>query len=186
MFEDGDQDARIVLFTAELLSKAGRKADAEVHLWRVFTKDPGLELYMRLRGFGGEVARERVVTFLEDRLASRQRIRWHNPADLLLRIWMHEKIYDAAWATVRKHGASMALKEELAGECEATHPREALEVYAERVDQLASTGGASAYEQAAKLVARMTRLRGKAEQVAYLLALKERFARKRNFIRLLE
>ena len=104
MFEDGDQDARLVLFTAELLSKAGRKEDAETHLWRVFTKDPGLELYMRLRGFGGEVARERVVTFLEDRLASRQRIRWHNPADLLLRIWMHEKIYDAAWATVRKNG----------------------------------------------------------------------------------
>jgi hypothetical protein len=36
-----------------------------------------------------------------------------------------------------------------------------------------------------KLVARMARLRSKAEQVAHVLALKERFGRKRNFMKLL-
>jgi hypothetical protein len=36
-----------------------------------------------------------------------------------------------------------------------------------------------------KLVARIARLRSKAEQVAHVLALKERFSRKRNFMKLL-
>ena len=186
MFEDGRQDVGLVIFTAELLSKAGRTPDAEAHLWRLFKKEPTLELYKRLCEIGGMTAREQALSFLEGKQASGPRSSWHSPVDLLVHIWIHEKMFDAAWTAVRKHGASIALKEELAGECEATHPREALEVYAERVDQLATTGGALAYEQAAQLIARMTKLRRKAEQAAYVLALKERFGRKRNFIKLLE
>jgi uncharacterized Zn finger protein len=186
MFEDGRQDVGLVVLAAELLSKAGRKPDAEAHLWRLFKKEPTLELYTRLCDIGGEAAREQALSFLEGKQSSGARTLWNNPTELLIRIWMHEKMFDAAWAAVRKHGASMTLKEELANECESTHLREALEVYAERVDQLASAGGASAYAEAAELIARMTRLRGKAEQVAYVLALKERFGRKRNFIKLLE
>jgi tetratricopeptide (TPR) repeat protein len=185
MFEDGRPDERLVLFTAELLSKAGRKDDAQACLQRAFEKAPSLDLYTRLRKLGGEAARERVVTFLEDKQIRGEQIRWHNPADLLIRVWIHEKMFDAAWAVVRKHGASTALKEALARDSEATRPSEAIEVYAERVDQLANAGGASAYAEAAKLVARMATLRGKAEQVAYVLALKERFGRRRNFVKLL-
>jgi uncharacterized Zn finger protein len=184
VFEDGPPDERLVLLAAELLSKAGRKGDAEACLQRAFDKAPSLELYLRLRNFGGEAARERVVISLEARQASGEKIRWHNPADLLIRICMHEKMFDAAWAAVRKYGASVALKEKLAGESEATHPGEALEVYAERVEHLVSSG--SGYEEAAKLVARMATLRGKGEQVAYVLSLKVRFGRRRNFMKLLE
>ena len=79
----------------------------------------------------------------------------------------------------------MTLKEELARASEATQPKEALEVYAQRVDQLAGVGGASAYAEAAKLVARMAKLRSSGEHAAYVLALKERFGRKRNFMKLL-
>ena len=99
---------------------------------------------------------------------------------------MQEKMFDAAWAVVRKHGASMALKQELAGASEATQPNEALEVYVQRVDQLANAGGASAYAEAAKLVARMAKLRSRGEHVAYVLELKQRFGRRRNFMKLLE
>jgi hypothetical protein len=99
---------------------------------------------------------------------------------------MQERMFDAAWTAVRKHGASRALKDELAGASEATHPREALEVYAAQVEQLANNGGSHAYEQAAKLVARMATLRARGEQVNYVLGLKVRFGRRRNFIKLLE
>ncbi len=183
VFEDGPPDERLVLLAAELLSKAGRKGDAEACLQRAFERAPSLELYVRLRKFGGGPAREHVVRSLEARQARGEKIRWHNSADLLIRIWMHEKMFDAAWATVRKYGASVALKEKLAGESEATHPGEALEVYAERVEQLVSSG--SSYEEAAKLVARMATLRGEGEQVAYVLSLKVRFGRRRNFMKLL-
>jgi uncharacterized Zn finger protein len=186
LFEDQRPDERLVLFTAELPSKAGRRQDAEACLQRAFEKAPSFELYTRLRKLGGKAARERIVKFLEASQIRGERIRWHNPSDLLIRIWVREKMFDAAWAVVRKHGASMALKEELAGDSEATHPSEALEVYAQRVDEFANAGGASAYATAAKLVARMAKLRSRGEHVAYVLALKERFGRRRNLMKLLE
>lgn len=182
VFEDGRPDQRLVLLVVELLSKAGRKGDAEAHLQRAFEKEPSLELYKRLCNLGGEAVRQRAVKFLDE--AGGKKIRWHNPSDLLVRIWMHEKMFEAAWATVRKHGASMVLKEELAGASDATHPAEALEVYTSRVEHLVSSGGG--YEEAAKLVARMATLRGRGEQVAYVLSLKVRFGRRRNFMKLLE
>jgi len=186
MFEDGQPDVGLAMLAAELLAKAGRTADAEAHLWRLFQKHPSLDLYTRLCSLGGEVARERAMSFLEDKLSSGKRIGWVSPADLLIRIWMQEKMFDAAWTAVHKHGASMGLKDELAGKCEATHPREVLEVYTQRVDQLVNAGGGLSYEQAAKLVARMAKLRARSEQVAYVFGLKQRFGRRRNFIQLLE
>jgi uncharacterized Zn finger protein len=186
IFEDARPDERLVLFVVELLSKAGRKADAEAHLQRAFEKMPTLELYKRLRKFGGDAARERAVKLLEARQGRRERPGWLDPDHLLIRIWMHEKMFDAAWAAVRKLGASAGfLKDELATASESTHPREAVEVYAEQVERLAVAGSASAYAEAAKLVARMAKLRSRTEQVTYVLELKVRHGRKRNFMKLL-
>ena len=110
---------------------------------------------------------------------------WGHPADLLIGVLMHEKDFGAAWAVIRTHGASIGVKEALARASEATHPREALEVYAERVEQLANSGGNPAYAEGAKLIGRMAALRSAAEQAAYVAALKERHGRKRNFMKLL-
>ena len=172
-----------MLFTVGLLSKAGRKKDAEARLQQAFEKAPSFELYARLRELGGETAREYAVKSLEARLG--ERTPGHLPAELLLRILTHEKMFDAAWATVRKHGASVGSRDALARASESTHPREALEVYAERVDQLAKAGSNPAYSEAATLIARMAALRSAAEQAAYVAALKVRFRLKRNFMKLL-
>ncbi len=85
----------------------------------------------------------------------------------------------------RAHGASRGGREALARASEATHPGEALETYAARVEELAGGGGNPAYAEAAKLVARMAGLRNAAEQAAYVTALKARHGRKRNFMKLL-
>lgn len=42
------------------------------------------------------------------------------------------------------------------------------------------------YEEAAKLIARMGKLRDAAEQAAYLAEIKDRHRRKRNFMKLLK
>jgi tetratricopeptide (TPR) repeat protein len=186
VFEDEWPDERLVLFTVKLLSKAGRKPNAEAHLWRAFEKAPSLELYAWLRKLGGKGARERVVKHLEARIAKEARTRWGGPADLLIRILMQEKMFEAAWAGVRKYGASTGVKDALAQASETKFPREALAAYAEHVEELASAGGNPAYERAVGLVARMAGLRKAAEQSAYVAALKERFHRKRNFMKLLE
>jgi hypothetical protein len=185
LFEDERPDERLVAFAAAPLMKAGRSKDAEAHLWRAFEKAPSFEPYKQIRQLGGETARDRALEFLEARLASEKCTLWHFPADLLISIMMHEKIFDQAWAAARKHRTSAGLKEKLAQASEATHPREAIETYAKRVDQLANSGGNRAYGEAAALVARMAALRDSADQAAYVAALKARFGRKRNFIKLL-
>lgn len=185
VFEDEPPDKRLVFFAVDLLLKHGKKSDAAAHLWRAFEKAPGFDFYIRLRKLFGKAARDRAIEFLEARLATQAPVRWYSPADLLVRILMHEKAFDAAWATVRKHGVAGVVREALARASEATHPREALEVYAERVDQLARVGGNPAYAEATALVARMAALRPPSEQAAYVAVLKAHFARKRNFMKLL-
>jgi hypothetical protein len=99
---------------------------------------------------------------------------------------MHEGQFETAWAMTRKYRVSRTVKERLARASEADCPREALDVYSQRVDELANGGGNRAYEEAAGFVARMGRLRAPAEQTAYVATLKERFGRRRNFMKLLE
>jgi uncharacterized Zn finger protein len=185
LFEDDRPYEPLVVLTADLLTKLGRSEDAVAHLWRSFEKLPSLDLYKRVRQLAGEDGRDRALKFLEAWLGRDERTRWHYPADLLVSILTHEKMFDQAWAVLRKHGASNGLKEKLAQASEATHPREALETYAERVDQLVNAGGNRAYAEAAALVGRMAALRDGADQAAYLAALKARFRRKRNFMMLL-
>ena len=81
--------------------------------------------------------------------------------------------------------AAMAMLLSILNFVRRRHPREAVEVYAEQVERLAVAGSASAYAEAAKLVARMAKLRSRTEQVTYVLELKVRHGRKRNFMKLL-
>jgi uncharacterized Zn finger protein len=184
VFEDDRPDERLIFFAVDLLTTAGRDADAEAHLWRAFEKAPSFGLYQRLCKTG-TAARDGVIERLQSRLAREKPSAWHYPADLLISILIEEKQFDLAWAKTRAHGASEGLKEKLAQVSEATHPREALKIYAERVNQLAQFGGNGAYAEAATLIGRMAGLRGASEHAAYLADVKDRFGRKRNFMKLL-
>jgi uncharacterized Zn finger protein len=184
-FEDGPSDARLVLFAADLLVKADRGAEAEVLLRRTFERAPDFNVYLRWRHAGGEAALGQALAVIERCAAAETGLSFGHPADLAVKILMHEKRFDMAWMMTRKHRVSLAVKERLARESEADHPREALEVYARRVDELANAGGNRAYEEAAGLIARMGALRAGAEQAAYVATLKERFGRRRNFVKLL-
>ncbi len=185
VFESEQPDERLVFFAVDLLLGAGRKADAGAHLWQVFEKKPSLELYKRLGKSGGKPARERAIAQLKERLAKDKRTSWGLPADLLIRVLMEEKSFEAAWAVVREYGASKELKGSLAKASETAHPDDALKVYAERVEDLVKAGGNPGYEQARGLITRMAALRSAGEQTAYVADLKERFRRKRNFIKLM-
>jgi uncharacterized Zn finger protein len=187
IFEDEGPDDDLALFVADLLSRKGRQEEAAAHLWRLFEKSPSLDVYQRLVKLAGPGARERAVGFLEAQSASgkrgaRDRWSWNGPQEVLVEILIHEKAFDRAWAAVRKHGASMGAQEDLADASKKSHPREALGVYAARVEEHV-TGGR--YEEAVKLVARMGKLRDTAEQAAYVADIKDRHRRKRNFMKLL-
>ncbi|MGO4831378.1 hypothetical protein AB4144_03635 [Rhizobiaceae sp. 2RAB30] len=185
VFEDGKPDETLVLYAAGLLSKAGRAADAEAHLWRAFGKAPSMALYHRLAG-SSDGARDRALALLAPLAAREKPAAWGGTAELIVRILAHEKAYDQAWETARKHRLTMGVKLDLARATEATHPGQALEVYADRVRELVDVGSSQgAYEEAVKLIRHMAGLRDEGEQSAYVAALKERFGRKRNFMKLL-
>jgi uncharacterized Zn finger protein len=184
-FEDAPSDARLVLFAANLLMKADRRGEAEAVLKRAFERAPDFNVYLRWREASGEAARDQALALVERQATAQTGLPIGHPADLGVKILIHEKRFDMAWAMTRNHRASRAVKESLARESEADHPREALDVYAERVDELANEGGNRAYEEAAGFVVRMGRLRAPAEQTVYVATLKERFGRRRNFVKLL-
>lgn len=74
-------------------------------------------------------------------------------------------------AGAEDHRTALNLRMTLARASETSHPREAQETYAQRVEELNASGD-RAYEEAAQLVAHMA-------------ALKARFGRRRNFMKLL-
>jgi uncharacterized Zn finger protein len=183
VFEDERTDERLVDFAVKLLIKKKRKQDAEALLWRTFEKSPGFELYGKLRSAGGASVRQRAIAFLEARLASEKPSQWHFPSSLLIEVLMAEKMLAQAWQIASRHGAAGDVMEQLAMASEATHPAQSLAVFARRVEELVNTG--AGYEEAARLIARMGRLRSAAEQAAYVRGLRETYRRKRNFMKLL-
>jgi tetratricopeptide (TPR) repeat protein len=185
VFEDEAADEPLAVFPAELLADAGRKADADAQLWRAFERSPSLDLYHQLRTFCGQKALDRAVSQLELHIRKGEPIRGTAAADLLIDLLMSEGMFGDAWTSVRKYGVSIYRKEELAEATETTHPAEAIEVYAERVEERIQSGGNSAYEEAARLIARMSGLRSDEAQAAYIAEIRARHQRKRNFIRLL-
>jgi tetratricopeptide (TPR) repeat protein len=185
VFEDGRPDEVLAGFAADLLCEMGRAGEAQALLRRTFEKQPSKGVYARLRAVGGEAARDWAIAVLDRRVAEEGLARWHLPADLLIGILLDEAMIDAAWAVALKHPASMSLRMSLVRASEATHPKEALGVYTERVEALVKGGSNDNYAEAADCVKRMAALRGAAEQTAYLAALKQRHGRKRNFMKLL-
>lgn len=182
-FEDGRPDERLTLFAAGLLTKAGRKGDAEKHLWHAFEKAPSQELYDRLLELGGTAARERALAFLEASLdGTGKRSSPFGSSYLFIQLLIKEKMFDAAWSALERHGGDGQLQQALADASRASHPDKALAVYAKLVEEHARLGR---YEEAVQLVERMAGLRNAAEQATYLAALKERHRRKRNFMKLL-
>jgi hypothetical protein len=101
-----------------------------------------------------------------------------------VRILMREKLFDRAWAMTRRHRVSAAVIEHLARESEADHPRGSGRLRAAR-RRARQRGSNHAYEEAAGFVARMGRLRPAAELAGYVANLRERFAPRRNFMKLL-
>ncbi len=181
-FEDDGPDERLLLFTVKLLAKLDRKADAETYLWRAFEKAPSFKVYMELRRNGGEIAVERALAFLQSRADHAKRDPWDGSRNLLVEALLYEKRFEAAWAMVRKFEISLDLKERLVRATETDYRAEALEFYAARIEQLANS---TAYEEATKLVRRMTKLQNATEHAAFVSELKERHKRKRNFMKLL-
>jgi hypothetical protein len=184
-------DARLVVFTARLRRRLGRADEAEALLWAEFKRAPTLELYGLLKE-GASDARAvtvRCVETLRSAVADQPSHGWGGPGDLLVQILSDAGRLDEAWAVVIDSRCTEPVVERLARSSEATHPDQALAVYAQIADRALATVNNAGYEAAIKQIARAARLRcaiGRDdEQAAYIESLATRHKAKRNFIRLL-
>ena len=100
-----------------------------------------------------------------------------------MRVLTAEGSFDRAWQLATERGLDAR---ELARASEASHPREALAVYAAEVRRLVQLGDNANYRSAVELIALMATLRPAEEQAAHVAALREEFHRRRNFITLLD
>ncbi|NJM92505.1 MAG: acyltransferase [Rhodospirillaceae bacterium] len=184
IFEDDEPDHRLVSLAVDLLTKVGRNEDAATHLWRAFEQAPSFDMYTRI-GKLGSAASGRALAVLEARARKPRAGLWGFPADDLVRALIHEKMFDEAWTAVQRHDASEQVREALVEATETTRPRDAIAFYASKVERLVNSGSGNSYDEAAKLIGRLAQLRDPAEHAAYMADIKERFRRRRNFMRLL-
>lgn len=185
LFDDARPDERLVTFLARLLAKGKRANEAVAHLMHAFEKAPSLALYRELRSIGKKAAGDAAIETLRVLINTRSSHAREVRADLLIEIFLEEKLHHEAWAIVRDRGAREGLQERLARASEASHPAEALAVYRSRVEALVRAGGNQGYAGAAALVARMERLEGVKAHGAYVADLRARHKAKRNFMKAL-
>lgn len=191
-FED-ESDQHLVLFACNLLQRSGRNEDANERLWKLFSREPSVELYLRLKSATGDGkakirVRDKAIAALSAQAdESRAQSEWSvfGAAEILVRVLMAEGLLTDAWAAIGKHGCREILMEELAKASEADLPAEALKAYAELVERKVRMGGQGNYSDAHAMIKRMRRLEGAAQHSAYLSDLMSRHRAKRNFIKLL-
>jgi uncharacterized Zn finger protein len=192
-FED-NPDWRLIVFVGELYTRLGRKADAEMLLWREFERSPSIDFYKRMEAMlgCGNPLRDRAVAFLKAQLAqpaSRSSPRWASLPDVLLRLLVHEKLFDDAWDAAGKYSVGKHERMRLAEASEVSHPACAWKVYADHVENLLNLAGRRNYEEACAFIERIGRMRaglGEADaHTAWLDNLALRHKAKRNFMKLL-
>ncbi|MBR1205982.1 MULTISPECIES: SWIM zinc finger domain-containing protein [unclassified Bradyrhizobium] len=191
-FED-EPDQRLVLFTCGLLQRSGRNEDANERLWKLFSREPSVELYLRLKSDAGDcnaqiLVRDKAIAALSVRAGkSGSQSEWSvfGAAEVLVRVLMAEGLLADAWAAADKHGCREILMEELARASETDLPAEALKAYAQLVERKVRLGGQGNYSDAHAMIKRMRRLDGAIQHSAYLADLMTRHKAKRNFIKLL-
>lgn len=186
IFEDGGPDERLLIFTTGLLAKARRTPEAAAMLWRAFEKGPELSLFREFAKLEGPGAVPRAAEVIGAGLQLREPARRSRDGAILVRILQEAGRFDEAWAVAEAATVPKEAKLSLAEASARSHPREAIAVFTDHIEARVLTGGNSGYESAARVVRELADLQSPDEHRAYVAALRKRFERKRNFIKLLD
>ena len=108
----------------------------------------------------------------------------------MVRIFLWEKNFDAAWSEAKTGGCAPDLWLDIAAKREKDHPEDALEAYRAQVEPTLAQRNNDAYRQAIVLLRKvrglLVRLSREAEFGEYLAALRLAHKPKRNFMKLLD
>jgi uncharacterized Zn finger protein len=152
-------------FLAGVLREGDETVRAVELFWEAFDQSPTLAAYRRLLEEAGEDAatwRGRALRRLRAALPAEARPparpSGRAPSDVLVEILAHEGDTDAAWEVATRHGCDERLRLALAREREASHPLDAIEVYAREIFAQIDRKKNPAYRAAVDLLSRVRRL----------------------------
>lgn len=192
-------DARLVEFAATEYHRRGRHDEALDLVWRSFTEQPSLTSYQRLKQSADHTHtwpawRDKALawirhTYIKDR--PRTCYAWvPGGHSLLVEIFLWERDSNAALIEAKAGDCTETLWFALAQACEKDHSADAVEIYQHRLDGIVNRKNNDAYDEAAKLVARvydlMRRIEQEHEFAAWLDAVRVRHKAKRNFMQRLD
>jgi len=197
-------DGRLRTFLAGVHQDQGRHDEALELVWAELSDRPDLDEYRQLKEHADRAGvwpqwRERALALVRERAdaenarrAARAGVAWYDSSgySTLVRILLWERRVEEAWSMAREGGCSESLWFELARKREAEHPGDAIPIYRRRIEAAVSGGSNRGYEDAVRLLSRLSELytragRTPSDFAEYLAALRNMFRRKRNFIKLL-
>lgn len=194
-------DRRLREFLAEEYHRRKRHDDAMALAWAAFTERPSLDEFKQLKAHAKSAKcwphwRDKALTTIREKIAEIRRSgaksSWDPLANhsLLVAIYLSEKDPEAAWQEALTGGCSSELWLTLAEQREQTHPEDALPIYKRHLELTLAQTNNAAYEAGIRLLKRirtvMDRMGQEKSFAGYLASVRADFARKRNFIRLVE
>lgn len=195
----GHRDTRLRQFLAEEYQRAHRGDDAIGLVWQEFAERASLEAFKSLKAYAQKIHswetwREKALAHVRadvEKRSNGSRSAWFKPdRSLLVEIFLWEKDVEAAWAQAKAGGCNESLWFELARRLEKGRPAAAAEIYAARIEPTIGQMGNHSYQEAVRLLQKMRPLftAGKIPHRfdEILAGVRERHARKRNLIRLLD
>lgn len=194
-------DGRLREFLADEYHRRKRHDDAMALAWAAFAEQPSLQEFKQLKAHAKRAQswphwRDKALATIRTRIAE-NRSRTAKPSwgplanhSLLVEIYLSEKDPEAAWQEALTGGCSPELWLALAEQREQTHPEDALPIYKRHLENTLAQTNNAAYEAGIRLLKRirtvMERMGQQESFIAYLASVRADFARKRNFIRLVE
>ncbi|KRT54849.1 DUF6880 family protein [endosymbiont of Ridgeia piscesae] len=200
----GDEaDSRLQDLLADMYHRRKRHDEAMTLIWPQFEQRPYLSNYQKLKKHADRYkhwphwrqrALDQLRAVIEPRVKKPPRgqrpYRPGSDRSRLVEIFLWEKEIEAAWQEAVEGGCSEELWLRLAGLREKEHPRDAVAIYQKLIGPIVERTNNDAYAEAAALLSRVEKLMGrlgdKAEFRHNLLQIREKYKRKRNFMKLLE
>lgn len=190
---------RLANFLINAYEQTGRLEEAVAIVWTDFKRSPSLSLYQKLKTQAEKAQnwlqwRDRALAHIRDLMQNPptnvyNHYSYHNPAALLVEVFLWEDVIEQAWETAQAHGCSPQLWMKLADLRATDHPEASLAIYQPAVEPLINQTNNDAYAQAVdlllKIQAIMTKLDRLAEFEVLVTTLSQTYKRKRNFVKLL-
>ncbi len=194
-------DGRLREFLAEEYHRRKRPEDAMALSWAAFAERPSLHEFKQLKAHAKRAQswphwRDQAIATVRAKIAE-NRSRAANSSwgllgshSLLVEIYLSEKDLEAAWQEALTGGCTSELWLTLAEQREKTHPEDALPIYKRHLELTLAQTNNAAYEAGIRLLKRIRTVMDRMGQdqsfAGYLATVRTGFARKRNFIRLVE